>query len=170
MDFCDEKDLYLLVHQGLIDDLLGLLPHAFPAVEIYAGNGKLSYWLREHDFPIQATDDYGLQAQGTYSSSDYVEHLSYERALERDDPALVIGAYITHMGRTDLHITIDSILSHHSVKHFLHLGNAIRHEKPGWEIHEFMLSPPVYDVGDGKSILYSRMPIFSSSSAAQSGP
>lgn len=62
-----------------------------PKVEVCAGRGKLSFWLRKFGVDIIATDDYSWRLWGERIC---VEKMSIEEALEVYAPSTVIGSWI----------------------------------------------------------------------------
>ncbi len=82
-------------------------------VEVCAGNGKLSYWLRHFNAPSIATDDYSWDI----SSPKYVERLPHKQAIEKYSPELVIGCWIA-----DRPLIALDVIDSPCVRYYLHIG------------------------------------------------
>lgn len=84
-------------------------------VELCAGNGKLSYWLKKFDVFSIAVDDYSLN--GLKRDSNYVEELTHIEALHKYKPELVIGCWIPYKSKVAL-----DVLDLKCVKYYIDIG------------------------------------------------
>ncbi|MCR8453857.1 MAG: hypothetical protein NDP13_02590 [Crenarchaeota archaeon] len=95
-----------------LSDVLKYLPNL--RLEVCAGSGKLSYWLKKFGVDIIATDDYSWKLR---RSRFNVEKLSIEEALEKYNPRTVLGSWIPANEKHG-----ESILSFSSVEYFIDIG------------------------------------------------
>ncbi|MBI5389821.1 hypothetical protein HZB01_05585 [Candidatus Woesearchaeota archaeon] len=122
-DFGRDNGIYLMVHRELVDglfDYIQSLRAEGPFVEICAGRGKLSYWLSQRGLPIVAVDNYSWD---NVPRESHVVEASHQEALNRYNPELVVACF-----PYDIPIPID-VVTHPSVRHFIHLGNAGMNER-----------------------------------------
>ncbi|MCD6590594.1 MAG: hypothetical protein J7K72_01335 [Candidatus Aenigmarchaeota archaeon] len=116
--FCNENDIYNVYNiefvNALADEIKKL--NLAPVAEICAGNGKLSYHLRERGIDIIATDDYSF----TFIERDekLVERLSHRETLEKYKPRIVVAAWIPFGSEIEL-----EILKNPHVKHLIVIGD-----------------------------------------------
>ncbi len=85
-------------------------------IEICAGNGKLSYWLKHFGIPSIATDDYSLDKIKNRDPK-YAERLSHMEAIAKYNPELVIASWIPQ----DSRIAMD-VLDSPKVKYYIDIG------------------------------------------------
>lgn len=126
--WCMENKIYLIVHDRLINGLYSLISELSPInlLEVCAGQGKLTYWLKQKGVEIKAVDNHTWHG---VPRSEYVEPLDCSKALEYG-PDMVIGAFVD--GLTNIPI---DVLRYSSVKYFVHLGNAERKKEWKCEIN-----------------------------------
>jgi len=114
--FCNGYDIYHTHTVEFVDELAGeirKLGHG-PAVEVCAGNGKLSYHLRQRGIDIRPTDIYTSQNS---RDSSLVEKLSCIEALKKYNPRIVVASWIC----SDSNIIGIDIMKFPSVKYFIHI-------------------------------------------------
>lgn len=118
-DFCKEKHIYHAFCyefvEKLAEEVKGLNAGG-RVVEICAGNGKLSYWLRQFGVPSIATDNYMERMD---RKPQHVERLSHKQALGKYRPELVIGCWLYGGG-----IELDALDSPH-VGYYLNIGQGV---------------------------------------------
>ena len=80
---------------ALVNSILGMGIRG-NLVEIGAGTGKLSYWLRQYGIPIHATDKTPAykRKDSNSDSSKEVEELDCLEALDRYDPEFVLTSWL----------------------------------------------------------------------------
>lgn len=84
-------------------------------VEICAGNGKLSHWLRQFGVNSKAIDNY--RNKKISRKPEYVERSGVMQALQKYNPELVIGCWIPFKSTVALRA-----LSHPSVRYYIDIG------------------------------------------------
>lgn len=84
-------------------------------VEVCAGNGKLSYWLKHFGIPSIPTDDYSLDKINR--DPKYVERLSHTEAIAKYNPELVIASWIPQESRIAM-----EVLDSSNVRYYLDIG------------------------------------------------
>ncbi len=120
MTFCSYNSLYHVPTAEFVDQLaseISNLGHD-PAVEVCAGDGKLSYHLShlsERGINIRATDDYSWKNPRRQRS--LVQNFSCNEALKTYKPRIVIASWIPS---TKPYIGLD-ILQFPSVEHFINI-------------------------------------------------
>lgn len=110
------KGYFQVVHNHLANDLTQLLNllDTRRNVEICAGMGKISYWVKRGGIEITATDS-GVKIKG---DERYVKRMSYKKALEKFDPQTVVAAWpMPYDARF-----VGNIMKHPSVKNLIILG------------------------------------------------
>lgn len=115
LQFCSRFSLFnveTIESVRSLSNVLKSLPS--PVVEVCAGRGKLSYWLRRFGVKIIATDDYSWKLWGERFN---VERLSITEALEKYNPKTVLGSWIPANERHGV-----EILSFPSVEYFVDIG------------------------------------------------
>ena len=115
VSFCRRYTLYNIENLELVSGLafvLRELPR--PIIEVCAGRGKLSYWLRRFGIDIIATDDYSWRLWGERHG---VEKLDVWEALEKYSPRTVLGSWIPANASLGL-----AILSHPTVEFFIDIS------------------------------------------------
>ncbi len=113
--FCSKYSLFNVETKEFVfvlADILRSLPN--PKVEVCAGRGKLSFWLRRLGVDIIATDDYSWKLWGKRFC---VERLSIEEALEKYNPQTVLGSWIPANEKYGV-----EILCFPSVRYFIDIG------------------------------------------------
>lgn len=93
-------------------------------VEIAAGRGKLSYWLRQKGVPIISTDE------RTYPrlSSEHVEELEGTEALKKYNPELVLTCWLS---RRDDGLQ-KKMLEYETVRTYVDIGSFGETDDSGW--------------------------------------
>jgi hypothetical protein len=117
LSFCDKHHIYHAFCREFVKGLAEVLKEledGNPMIEVCAGNGKLSYWLRQYGTLTYATDDY---SEDMIRDTNYVERLSHREALEKYKPRLVIGCWIPYKSS----VAID-VLNFPSTKYYLDIG------------------------------------------------
>lgn len=87
--FCSQAGSQLVPTEEFIDAFAAEIEELHvegPIVEVAAGNGKLSYHLRQRGIDIHATD--------LHSREGHVEELNSQDAIEKYNPQLVVAAWI----------------------------------------------------------------------------
>ncbi len=120
--FCHKRDVFHAFCYEFIEGLaaqIKALQVTGPIVEVAAGNGKLSYWLKKFGIPVIATDDYGTgwHSQPLKRNPLYVERLIHSEALRKYEPELVIGCWLPYKSS----IALD-VLDAPSVKSYIDIG------------------------------------------------
>ncbi|MBL7169623.1 MAG: hypothetical protein ISS48_01220 [Candidatus Aenigmarchaeota archaeon] len=116
------NDIYQLLNEEFVDELASLLAHLSrdcesdgPIVEICAGDGKLTYHLREGGLNIVATDDYSDRK--IKRDESHVGELDYMRALEKYNPRIVVCSWLPYRSKLG-----KDVINYPSVKYLVTIG------------------------------------------------
>ncbi|MEK6868860.1 MAG: hypothetical protein AABX74_01410 [Nanoarchaeota archaeon] len=119
--FCYDEHIYHAFCyefvEKLAEEIKGLECHG-STVEVFAGNGKLSHWLREFGVPSIATDNYSWEIRRNPKD---VINLSHLQALEKYKPELVIGCWVPGRGFLGPENDVE-VLNFPSVRYYLRIG------------------------------------------------
>jgi hypothetical protein len=113
LDRCDDSGHFVIVSRELIAalaDTLRALAGQGPVLEVCAGRGELARGLAAVGVPVQATDR-------APTAGSAVSRLSAQQALDRFQPACVLGAFVPHDAGVD-----EAVLACRSVRHYLILN------------------------------------------------
>jgi len=98
---------------ALADELRCMGP---PIVEVGAGNGKLSYHLRQRGIPVIATDDY---SGGITQNHSIVERLTHIGALAKYLPSTVLASGVPYIANDVLEFhTVDCFIQIYAINRF----------------------------------------------------
>lgn len=156
--FGHSHGIYGFVTQELVDHLRGIIAGR-PAIEVGAGHGALGAALG-----IPATDSrmqerpeiaayYEMLRQPTVPYGPHVEALDYRQAIEKYQPMVVIGSWVTHLYDSKRHAAggsvhgLDEDWILENCEEYILIGNDTVHEgKAIWtrrhikERHPFLFS------------------------------
>lgn len=135
-DFCAHYNITIAYNKEFVDELADVLRDMFengldpPFLELYAGNGKLSYHLRKRGIDAIAIDDYSwinrdavdydVGLKYVESFSDYVEGISHREALEKYRPEVVFLAYEPPESNA-----VRDVMNSRDVKRFIYVEDAL---------------------------------------------
>jgi len=127
LDFCHEYEMWQILNIEFIGRLSAFLKHLHRmggehhVVEICAGNGKLSYHLRENGLDIRATDNYSTEMR---RDSSMVERADFMDALNEYSPEIVLFSW-PHPTEQE-HVALEA-LNHPTVKYLIKIDDTSIH-------------------------------------------
>jgi hypothetical protein len=128
---CEVLNIFQFYSTEFIDHIVETINKLAPQsiVEVGAGDGFLSYFLRECGVDIVPTDDY---SRPHINRPERVEKIGHKDALRKYNPDLVVINWEEHLGRYSI-----DVLGYPSVKHLLWIGEDERGCTGSEELWEF---------------------------------
>jgi hypothetical protein len=128
MPLVQQRGMYAFYSRELVDSLARLIDGR-PALEIAAGDGCLTGFLRSAGVEIRATDDHSWSHNIRYP--DFVEKLDAGLALDRYQPAVVLCSYPPPKNRFE-----KLVLATPSVELYIVITTRHRFAAGDWEAYE----------------------------------
>jgi hypothetical protein len=128
MPLVEKKGIYCFYSRQFIEQV-ALLADGRPCLEIAAGDGTLSRFLREQGVDARATDDHSWHDRISFPES--VEKLDAQAALKKYAPRVVLCSW------PPAHNTFErSVFSTPSVELYIVVGSAYRFASGNWSVYE----------------------------------
>lgn len=141
MPLVQQRGIYCFYSRELVRAVAGLLAGR-PAVEIAAGDGTLTRFLRAAGADVRATDDHGWSRRIEYPAD--VEKLDARAALERHRPAAVVCSWPPPGNRFERHVFEAA-----SVQLYVVIGSRHRFAAGAWDAYDH---PGAFEGGEDPAL------------------
>lgn len=104
---CLENNIFQLWNKEYIESLaeeIKSLVGEDPCLEVAAGDGMLSHWLRQRGVNIKATDDMSRTGESAIKLRSEVEKLDAIEAIQKYRPRLVVVSWVEYTSTLDTQI------------------------------------------------------------------